>query len=132
MSKKYPKYIAHDDDEMNKYLEGVIGVVEASRDEYCTLYRLYKDLGHSWNEDRMNSGINCILGFCDKMPVAVTFTFAIIKGHKIMFIDPTSQVVDYRIIDKWLKKRMPKSAYVNKHVNRTDVGNFHNIFPRTV
>jgi hypothetical protein len=53
-----------------------------------------------------------------------------VKGHKILFIDATSQLVDWAMIEEWIKSNVPLTAFrSNGYVNKVDAMNFHNIFP---
>jgi len=38
------------------------------------------------------------------MPVVVTTFFSKINGHLVAFYEPTSQVVDHRMVDAWISK----------------------------
>lgn len=62
----------------------------------------------------------------DEMPVHVSVWFArigssdLVKGHIIAFYEATSQVVDHRMVDKWLPEAFPASR------GKTNAANFHN------
>lgn len=121
------------DREMENFLAGVVGVVEA--DSYG---------GHMlWNENRRRdnprtwnantAGFHETVGHFCKNPVCLSLHTAVIDGHKILFVDAVSQVVDHRLIEGWLKRTLPKSAFRHDgYVNKVDAMNFHNVFPRTM
>ena len=58
-----------------------------------------------------------------------------VGGHKILFVDPTSRVVDHEMIRAWLQANAPVTAFhgcdPRKGLNIVDAGNFHNVLPRT-
>ena len=56
-----------------------------------------------------------------QMPIVLQFNWWIINGHRVLFYHASSQVVDWGLIEKWLKKYMP-------HLKRTsDATNAHNV-----
>lgn len=121
------------DTEMQKFLDGVIGVVDANNYEHLCLWEENKKYSiRTWQEQL--GGLLEKVGELDGMPVCISLRVDIVGGQKILFMYPTSMVVDHRLIDKWLEKNMPKTAYgmkYNPHIlNRTDAMNFSNIFYR--
>lgn len=44
------------------------------------------------------------VGHYTKRPVCISVMFNKLDGHIIMFWEPTSQLVDHKMIDKWLEK----------------------------
>lgn len=52
-----------------------------------------------------------------RMPVCVSVTWNLLDGHLIAFYDPTSQVVDHRMVEKYIRDNCPR---------RVDAMNFHN------
>ena len=116
-------------DEMTNFLHGVVGVVEANSFESLCLWEEAEEQGRSWISN--NSGFGQTVGQIAGMPVCLSLLTAEVEGHKILFIDPTSQVVDHRMIEEWLAKTLPKSAFRDDgFVNKTNAMNFHNVFPR--
>lgn len=129
-------------DEMRNFLDGVVGVVEASSYERHMLWIEYSEtaLKHgcaisnksrrfTWESGR--SGLMEIVGKIDDRPVCVTLWVDTIDDQKILFVDPTSQVVDHQMIEKWLKGTLPATAIrEDGYINRSDPMNFCNVFPR--
>jgi hypothetical protein len=109
--------------DMKEFLKDVTGVIEATNFEQYCLWKEYKIV---WVENL--SGYAPVIGMLDESPVCISLSTAIVKGKKLLFIDPISRVVDYKMIDKWIKKNIPKTAYINGILNKTDPMNFHNIF----
>lgn len=121
------------DREMTDFLAGVVGVVEATSYEYHMLWveNQRADRPRTWEE--ISLGLLKTVGCLDDRPVCVSLRKARVGGHLLLFVDPTSQVVDHVMIDDWLLTTLPDSACrENGHVNRTDAMNFHNVFPRPV
>lgn len=115
--------------EVLEFLDGVVGVVEANRFEQMML----------WSENRRHespkawvehlSGFGQTIGFVGDMPVFVSLLTAEVQGQKILFAHATSQVVDHRMVDAWLKANMPQSAFwPDGRLNFVDADNFHNVF----
>lgn len=121
------------DEEMAKFLNGVVGVVECDSYGHHMLWveNHYKatELEHrklDWKSDQM--GMMEIVGHCDGMPVCISLFKAVVDGQTILFVDACSMVVDHRLIDAWYKRALPKSAFrANGYVNKTDAMNFHNV-----
>ena len=59
------------------------------------------------------------------MPVCITINWATVNGLIIMFVDPTSKVVDHRIIDKFLDDNCSPRYDNNTRLARTNSWNFH-------
>jgi hypothetical protein len=88
--------------------EGVEFLVEASDYEKQTLWERYyykpfnpEAVVKDWQQVSMGHGIT--IGHLGDRPVCVSIFYAILDGHKVMFYDATSQVVDHAMIDEWLK-----------------------------
>jgi hypothetical protein len=115
--------------EIAQYLDGVVGVVEANGYERMCLWREGKENGRKWRESL--SGYGQTIGKIDGRPVHVSLLVDEVDGHRILFIYPTSQVVDHELIDRWLLATMPGSAKKRdgQYVNKVDAMNFHNVFP---
>jgi hypothetical protein len=121
------------DEEMAKFLDGVVGVVECDNYGHHMLWieNHYKatELEHrklDWKSDQM--GMMEKVGEIAGMPVCISLFKAVIDGQPILFVDPCSMVVDHRLIDAWYKRALPKSAFrADGYVNKTDAMNFHNV-----
>lgn len=118
------------DAEMTKFLEGVVGVVEADNYGKHMLWveNSRRDTPLTWVQNC--HGYLLTIGMLDDMPVCISLFTAVIDGHKLLYLEATSTVVDHRMIDDWLKKNLPESAFQpgGEFVNSTDAMNFHNIF----
>lgn len=117
------------DEEMTRYLDGVVGVVEASR---CEQYMLWAENDRisrrSWISS--TSGYGETVGSVSGMPVHVSLSTATVDGHKLVFADAVSRVVDHTMVRDWLEAALPKTARkADGRLNITDAMNFHNVFP---
>lgn len=121
------------DQEMVDFLAGVVGVVEANSFEHLTLWqdnqRQPKPM--AWEENR-SGGPLVTVGELAGMPVCIALRVERVGGHSLLFVDATSQVVDHRLIDKWLLDNLPPTARhaPGGYINRVDAMNFPNVFPR--
>jgi len=112
------------DDQMQNFLSGVVGVVEASSYESMMLW----SENHNkldWKEGR--SGFLSTVGFIGTKPVCISVLTPVIGGHKLLFWHATSTVVDYDMIRAWLELAVPKTAWNHGRLNQTDAMNFHNV-----
>ena len=105
--------------EVAAYLAGVEGIVDANRFEQSELWkRFHKERGIPWEENL--SGFGVTVGKVGDMPVSISINTAKIDGRKILFVEDTSQVVDFRMIDAWLVRNLPEAA-----TNRANAQNAH-------
>ncbi len=70
--------------------------------------------------EQVGLGYGHEIGKFGGMPVCVCVSFARIKGHLVAFYEATSQVVDHRMVEEWLKTEFPSSR------GKTNAQNFHN------
>ena len=64
------------------------------------------------------------VGTLDGRPVVVSMTWEEINGCMIMFWNPTSEVVDYRMIKEWLEEHFTRKYDVTRPA-RCNAMNFH-------
>ena len=64
------------------------------------------------------------IGMFARCPVVLSFTWSSIGGQLVVFWEPTSQVVDYRMIDLWLAKYCPTLQKNGSANTRCDAENF--------
>lgn len=94
--------------------------------------------GHAlWNDqllkplmlDRhwISDGPSICAGYLDEMPVQFVLRWWLIHSRWVCLFEPTSTVVDYRLIDAWFGLNMPRVADGGKLKLRTDASNFVNI-----
>lgn len=76
--------------------------------------------------EQLNPGYMVTVGECAGMPVCVCVTFARIRGRIVAFYYATSQVVDHRMVEKWLAKEFkPPKWDSGTRTAHCDAQNFH-------
>lgn len=124
-----------DDDEMQRFLAGCIGAVEANRFEYHALWRFNDEKmdGRKLTWKQNCSGLMTCVGTIGGKETWISLNTSEVGGHKILFYHPTSSFVDHDAVRAWIDGTMPVSAREGEEmasrVNHTDAMNFHNIFP---
>ncbi len=104
----------------------VVGVVEATRYEELRLYEKYHiEKGYSWEQQR--SGQLVTVGRLLDRPICIAPMVHTINGKRILFVEATSALVDWQMIEEWLIKNLPSSAFNGKYLNMTNACNFHNL-----
>lgn len=110
------------DTDLEQFLEGVVGWVEAtSFEQHCLWKEFHLNGETTWIENM--SGLGRQIGRLDNRPIFVSLRTAVVDGHKLLFVDPTSVVVDHDQIEEWLKQTLPAEVYAV----RTDAINFPNV-----
>lgn len=115
--------------------EGVTGVVEATRFEDLRRWPDVKKYRPEWEWKQSLSGPLITVGRLDDRPICISVFVHEIGGERIVFVEPTSQLVDYKMIDEWLLEHLPESALQQhnlrqgyRYLNKVDAGNFFNVF----
>lgn len=57
------------------------------------------------------------IGRVDKRPISVVVTWCLVFGRRVAFVDPTSQLVDYVMVDRWQAHVFPRARF---HSNTTN------------
>jgi hypothetical protein len=115
---------------LSDFLSGVVGVVEANSYESLCLWRdFHKEQKMTWVQGL--GGYVPTIGMIDGRPVCLSLFVNTIGGHKILFIEGVSQVVDHVMIDAWLKANLPATALRDggEYLNKANAMNFHSILP---
>lgn len=118
--------------EVDKYMEGVVGVIDAnSFERMCLWERFTKNTGIVWDDNL--EGLFFEVGTLSDMPVTLSIFSVSVDGVKILFVDSPSMVVDHRLINQWLDKHLPSTARREDGIlRRADAGNAHNILNRGI
>lgn len=105
-------------DQFTKGENAIVGIAETNGCDTLYLYTLYKD---EYNDrDGTRGGPIVTVGMLDGRPVCISLNVVIIRGKRVMFYSPTSQVVDYKMIEEYLDKMWPG-------IEVTDAINVHNL-----
>lgn len=113
-----------------EFFAGVVGVVKATHTERHLLWEKYHYNDQLFTWVAGGGGPMPTIGHVGNSPVCVSLLVDVIEGHRILFVDACSQVVDWRIVDEFLKKHLPQSAFKDDgYLNETDAMNFTNVLP---
>jgi hypothetical protein len=87
--------------EIETKLSQEVFVVEATSYERHALWAKHNETV-DWKAEGVGHG--CKIGELDGRPVFVAFNYAKINGQLVVFYNPTSQVVDWEMVEKWIKE----------------------------
>lgn len=111
---------------IDKRLANTFHTIEA--DDYA-FHMIWKEYFYDVHESARkyefvqdHSGFARQIGIINKKPVMLNFRWWIVNGHPVLFYGCNSQVVDWEMIEDWLKKYMPHVKYTS------DAANAHNVF----
>ena len=105
----------------------VHGIVEANSYETLMLWReFHQEQKLSWVQN--NSGwLECV-GKVGDREVWISPLAHIVNGRKILFVDATSSVVDWNMIEEYLKENVPSAVTRNSiYLNKENAMNFHRL-----
>ena len=104
----------------------VHGIVEANSFESLELWKYWhQEKGYTWVQN--NHGWLVKVGEIIKgKEVWISPLAHIVNGRKILFVDATSSVVDWNMIEDYLKENVPSAVTRNKiYLNKENAMNFH-------
>jgi hypothetical protein len=102
----------------------VHGIVEANSYESLMLWREWHQIiGCTWVQN--NSGWLEKVGEIAGKEVWISPLAHIVNGRKILFVDATSAVVDWDMIEEYLKENVPSAIKGNGYLNKENAMNFH-------
>ncbi len=104
----------------------VHGIVEANSFESLELWKYWhQEKGYTWVQN--NHGWLVKVGEIIKgKEVWISPVAHIVNGRKILFVDATSSVVDWNMIEEYLKENVPSAVTRNKiYLNKENAMNFH-------
>lgn len=105
-------------------------VVKATSDEFHTLWAKYASESNDakykrrWVSD--GGGPVETIGYVLDRPVILMITGVKIDNAYVLFVEPTSQLVDYQMVDSWIDTHFD-GKYGGDRRAVLDVGNFHHI-----
>lgn len=118
-------------EELFDFLEGAIGFCEATREEQCGIWWRFIHDKPNPPEWREGIGFALTIGYIDDRPIHLVLLPVQFNGHKIIFYEATSQVVDHVMIDTFIETVAPDSARsISGIINRADAANFINLIPK--
>lgn len=99
-------------------------IVEANDFERGYLWERYSP--HcDWKDETM--GASVVVGEFGGMPVNVTMFWSLLNGHRVMFYDAVSAVVDHRMVEKWLDENCNPKWDNGTRKARCNSLNFHHV-----
>lgn len=99
-------------------------VVEATNAEHFFLWREFHDRTE-WKEGHL--GYMETIGHVQGRPVCICLTWDVIDGMNVMFVDATSQLVDWEMVERWLDRHCNPKWDNSTRQARTDAMNFHHV-----
>lgn len=121
-----------DSDERFKY---TMFVVEANSYEAQALWYVWHDSPRfkqppvTW--EQVNPGFLSTIGQIGDKPVCIDMFWNLVNGVPVLFYHPTSKMVDWDMIEEWLKNNC-NPRYDNNHRRaHTDAQNFHHMVHAT-
>lgn len=111
---------------LEEVYQDVHGIVEANSYESLMLWKeWHQEKGYTWIQN--NSGWLVKVGEIIKgKEVWISPLAHIVNGRKILFVDATSSVVDWNMIEDYLKENVPSAVTRNKiYLNKENAMNFH-------
>lgn len=121
-----PVTITEHDAEMDAFLAGVEGAIEASGCERQDLWECWHQRKRMLWEQCM-SGLMTQVGTFADMPVCVSLQKARIDGHLVLFYHATSLVVQHDIVRAWLDAHLPDTARRDGRIVHADAMNAINV-----
>lgn len=118
------------DDEFNERAKATKYVVRATCFEQHMLWSdwsdqsmnpLSKERCQKWQQ--MNTGCMVTVGYIADRPICICLSWNKIDGEMVMFVDPTSELVDHKMIDEWLRKHC--NPMVDGRRAIVDATNYH-------
>lgn len=92
------------DDEMTRLWKETKLIVEANSYERMTLWDKWVDKTE-WQQHLQGRLVT--VGAYRNRAVCVSLVWATIRGKAVCFLEATSELVDWKMIDAWLKKEFP-------------------------
>jgi len=87
-------------------IKKTICIMEGDSFNYWQLYYHYENRIKSWKQLSPGYIVEC--GRLDNRPINIELHWSKLEGHVVAFFKPCSQLVDWLIIDDWLKRNFPK------------------------
>jgi hypothetical protein len=109
-----PTWVPPDDRFLNTF-----GVCRPCHDQQALWERWHDRYGVPWEQDSL--GMYEQIGKIGTRPVVVSVFWANIADRRVAFVEPTSELVDYTMVDDWCSAVFPNA------VEFANESNFHNI-----
>lgn len=107
---------------VNLWLDETRFLVEATDFERLILWERWHET-HSWVQDYKGYWIE--VGQVLDMPVGINLTWVLINGHRVLFYQGVSRMLDYEMIQNWLRAHYPIFWDQETRWAHCDAMNFH-------
>lgn len=112
---------------LERYKDVTVIVEATSYETLCLWEKWHQQKGYTWIQDM--SGPLITVGWIQDRPVCIAPLVHIVNGRHIMFVEATSTLVDWDMIEYWLKENVPNACTRkgggNLHLNKENAQNFH-------
>lgn len=121
------------DSEIDKRFKETVFVVECNSNEIQMLWEKFcKQSMHQtdltiFDWEQINPGFLETVGHVNDDPVCVSVSWARINGFMICFYEATSNVVNYSMIDVWMKEKCYPTWDKGTRYAHCDGANFHHV-----
>ena len=113
-------------------LKDVVWIVDATSQERNELWKKYYEK-HAWEQISSGYGFQITTldvinknGVKETLPVRLDFSFAIIDGYKIAFVESNSLLTHYGYVEAFLRTYFQRTHQNYSRWNHTNACNFHN------
>lgn len=106
---------------LKDFVKDVVGAVEANSFEYYALWEInnIRENKKTWEENLYSMLLN--IGSYKDSDVFVNIRTAVIDGNKILFYYPTSNIVNWNMVEKWIRSILVDGTRL------TDATNIHSV-----
>ena len=113
--------------DLERYKDVTAIVEVTSYETSCLWEKWHQQKGYTWVQDM--SGPLITVGWIQDRPVYIAPLVHIVNGRHIMFVETTSSLVDWDMIEYWLKENVPcaRTRHEGKYLNKETAQNFHNL-----
>jgi hypothetical protein len=105
-------------DWITKETAGIVGIVEATSYEKFSLWKEYHKGG--WETGTGGGPMITVGRQDDGRPTVLCLCVDIVAGKKVLFVDATSELVDWAQVQEFIEKTWP-------NVKKTDANNFRHV-----
>lgn len=116
---QYNKINLTDNEKARQLFNDCVGLVESSSEEVHLYYFKLQELGYKI--EQIGSIYSFCIGYFHNIPIVIVFNFILVNDNVVAFYYPTSNLVNYDMINKWLKSELPKIK------NKSNTANIHNV-----
>ena len=117
-------------EEIKKYMDGVVGVLEANSFETLSIWKMYNTTNEAkgtFDQERNGGYLVYVARSEDGSVVTISLSRFTFNGMSILVYSDESEIVDHSLIDQWIEKYAPPTAWKNGRLNKTNATNHGNL-----